>query len=89
MGLANLPQKRAPAVGWDGGAPPSSSVGPVPSARPQSLPGAQALLHSNGDTSNEWDQLLTTTKSVAKADLESSVLGQEGHHTHFEQEEPG
>ena len=68
--------------------PPSSTVGSVPSARPQSLAGAQALPHSNGDTINDWDQLLTTTKSIAKANTESSVLGRECHHAHFEQEEP-
>lgn len=71
------------------GDPPSSSVGSIPSGRPWSLAEVQALLHSNGDTSNEWDQLLTTTKSAAEANTDSSVLGWECHHTHFEQEEPG
>ena len=71
------------------GDPPSSSVGSIPSARPRSLAEVQALRHSNGDTSNEWDQLLTTTKSAAEANMDSSVLGWECHHTHFEQEEPG
>lgn len=40
-------------------------------------------------TAMEWDQLLTTTKSTAKADMESSVLGRELHHADFEQKEPG
>lgn len=71
------------------GDPPSSSVGSIPSARPRSLAEVQALLHSNGDTSYEWDQLLTTSKSIAEANTDSSVLGWECHHTHFEQEEPG
>lgn len=67
---------------------PHSSAGSVLNARPQSLAGAQALLHSNGDTSDEWDQLLTTIKRASKADMESSVLGQEHCHTHFAQKEP-
>lgn len=44
--------------------------------------------HHNRDTSNEWDQLSSTTKSAAEANMESSVLGQEHHHTHFEQKQP-
>lgn len=64
-------------------------MGSIPKARPRSLAEVQALLHSNGDTSNEWDQLLTTCKSIAEANTDSSILGWECHHTHFEQEEPG
>lgn len=56
--------------------PPSSSISPVhnPWLRPK---------HSN-----ERDQLFTT-RSTAKADTESSVLGQDYHHAYFEQKEPG
>lgn len=61
-------------------------MGSVSTASPQSLAGAQALVHSKGVSKTEWDEMLTTTKNSAEANTEKSVLGWECHHKHFEQE---
>lgn len=52
----------------------SSSVGSVPSTSLQPLVRAQALVYSKGISKTEWDEMLTTTKNTAKANMEKSVL---------------